>query len=77
VLLVLGVIGIFDPAAPPVQLDILNHCREFLEACPECGQSHIYGRADVRVELLPNVSAPIGFCSEAFAAATEPAPPET
>ena len=75
-LLVLEVIDKVDPSARPMAVDILKRCREFLEVCPECNQSHTYGRADVRVELLPNISAPIGFCSEAFAAATEPELPE-
>ena len=76
-ILVLDVIGTFDPFAIPMHVDILKLCRNFVESCPECNQVHTYGRADVRVEMLPNISDPIGSQSPAFAAATAPEPPES
>lgn len=76
-LLVLQVIGEHS-REQGFQIDILaSPCRAFLFECPGCNQSHTYSRADVQVRLLVNVPAPIGWCSEEFAAATAAEEPET
>ena len=46
----------------------------FSELCSACNQSHPYDPSDIHVELLENVSSPIGWCSQGYRQALEQAP---
>jgi hypothetical protein len=70
--MVLHVLSTHDPLETPLRVDFLVHCRNFVEVCGICRQSHAYGQADVRVVPLPNISAPIGWQAHSYHKACTP-----